>query len=190
MHQQDRYPAWQSWVEIVNEIREEIKGYNYPVTDDYLCNRFGDLYYEIMLKNHGKNTNGDNLLSRMLVYKDYHLMTWQQILVTYSQHKYMVMAQRQTAPQPSSNKFENDDYWAPGSVCGIHPDYKKKHANESCHLQTSIRLSKSLSWFEKRAQLSKLATEYQHKQEAWAKKTPLTKLTSILSPTQERLEAS
>ncbi len=36
-------------------------------------------------------------------------------------------------------------------------------------------MSKSLSWFEKRAQLSKLATEYQNKQEAWAKKNPSNK---------------
>jgi hypothetical protein len=32
MHQQNRYPARQSWVEDVNEIREELEGYNYPVT--------------------------------------------------------------------------------------------------------------------------------------------------------------
>ncbi len=29
MHQQDRFPAWQSWVEDVHEIREELKGYNH-----------------------------------------------------------------------------------------------------------------------------------------------------------------
>jgi hypothetical protein len=48
MHQQDRYLAWQSWVEDVNEIRKELEGYNYLITDDYLYNRFRDLYYDIM----------------------------------------------------------------------------------------------------------------------------------------------
>ncbi len=110
-----------------------------------------------MRTNHETNANGDNFFTRMFVTEDYASITWQKVLTTYSQHKYMLMAMQQmatfkakessrinkkeiiyntVAPQPFSNKFENDEYWAPSSVCGIHPDCKKKHANGSCHLQT------------------------------------------------------
>jgi hypothetical protein len=87
-----------------------------------------------MDKTHGLNSNTDILFTKMFVAEDHIQKTWQKILTIYSQNKYMLMARRQTAtfkakessllkkkesiyntvaPQPSSNKFENDDYWAP-----------------------------------------------------------------------------
>ena len=75
------------------------------------------------------NANMDLLFTKMYVAEDRHEFTWQKLLTLYSEHKYRVMAKRQTetfkakersllkekdsiyntvAPQPSSNKFEND----------------------------------------------------------------------------------
>jgi hypothetical protein len=57
MHTQNKFPAWQSWIENVNEIREELEGYNYALSDTLLLTKFQDHYYRIMDAQHGYNAN-------------------------------------------------------------------------------------------------------------------------------------
>ena len=80
MHTQNKYPAWQSWIENVNEIREELEGYNYSLSDTLLLTKFQDQYYGIMDVQHGYNANMDLLFTKMFAAEDRHLFTWQKLL--------------------------------------------------------------------------------------------------------------